>query len=495
MAPKKTAGATVMPVAKGAAQAQAQAQAAPSALLPQHFANVRKMPTSGVPDARLTFDIVDVDLCIVNAIRRAMMAEVPTAAFRYEPPSAAAAAAGGAPASGGGGGGVGGITIKTNSSVLHNEFIAHRVSMVPICFNENQLRVFEPWQWRFKLHVKNTSAETRPVTTADFEVFDNMGARMSGAVRDALFPPNPLTQDHVLITLLRPSTVGDTNGEELHLECSATLGTGRQHARWSPVSCCHFNFKVDEAEAQAALKVKLAEEEATHKPAPFGERERRQVEAQHACLGAPRCFVRNQYGEPSAFQFFVETEGRLRPAYVVFKSLQVLQERVAALRTALLANNDNDVEGELEQEQELEELGGSGSGSQARVEVIPSPNMDDFYQVLVRGEDHTIGNLVQGMLYKLWVREGGANTVSYVGYHQPHPLEDYIILRIKCAVPGDDIRARLADGLQRVRDELRALSLEWVHAAGMDGEGIAEVNDFLYSSKNKTAAARVAAVA
>lgn len=490
MAPKKTASAVAN---KGAAKAQAQ-QAQQAEL--QHFANVRKMSSSGVPDARLTFDIVDVDLCVVNAVRRATMAEVPTAAFRYEPPSAAAAAAGGAPPASASapGGGVGGITIKTNSSVLHNEFIAHRVSMVPICFNENQLRAFEPWQWRFKLHVKNTSAEARPVTTADFEVFDNMGARMSGAVRDALFPPNPLTQDHVLITLLRPSTVGDTNGEELHLECSATLGTGRQHARWSPVSCCHFNFKVDEAEAQAALQVKLAEEEAAHKPAPFGERERRQVEAQHACLGAPRCFVRNQYGEPSAFQFFVETEGRLRPAYVVFKSLQVLQERVAALRTALLANNDKeDVEGEQEQE----EVGGSGSGSgsQARVEVIPSPNMDDFYQVLVRGEDHTIGNLVQGMLYKLWVREGGANTVSYVGYHQPHPLEDYIILRIKCAVPGDDIRARLADGLQRVRDELRALSLEWVHAAGMDGEGIAEVNDFLYSSKNKTAAARVAAVA
>lgn len=430
------------------------------------FTNIRYADSSGVPGARLTFEVSGIDLCVVNAMRRAMLAEVPTAAFRSnESPGDA----GSHPP---------GVVVKANTSTLHNEFIAHRVSMVPLCLNENQLRVFEPWQWQFKLRVKNTGALPRAVTSADFEVMDNMGVRVPDAIRSAMFPANPMTGDHVLLTRLRPSAHGDGQGEELHIECTASLGTGKQHARWSPVSCCHFRNKVDVAASNKALAQSVTAENERRQMESLPlltDEEQQQMAQQHAVLGAHRCFLKNEYGEPAVFEMFVETESRLRPAYVVFKALAMLQARVTKVRDALLAPGSGD------------DIGASTSAmTEPRVELLTTPNADDFYEIILRGEDHTLGNLVQGLLYRLWVRQGSSKDVSYVGYYQPHPLEDHIVLRIKCARPLDDVRARLADGLHFVREELRALAMQWIQASDLGTAGIVEVNELI-----RVAAARV----
>jgi DNA-directed RNA polymerase subunit L len=107
---------------------------------------------------------------------------------------------------------------------------------------------------------------------------------------------------------------------------------------------------------------------------------------------------------------------------------------------------------------------GEGDPDATDVRVHALANMDDFYEVVVHAEDHTLGNLVQGLLYRHWVRDGRSEVVSFVGYHQPHPLEDQIVFKVKVARAGDDVRTRLAEGLDWVRAELEAL-------AGVFGRG------------------------
>ena len=81
---------------------------------------------------RLEFDVTGVDLGVVNSVRRAVLAEVPTAAFNYQPYAPSAS----------------GIIVHENTSVLHNEMLCSRVGLVPLGFDANQLRAFDPSQWR-----------------------------------------------------------------------------------------------------------------------------------------------------------------------------------------------------------------------------------------------------------------------------------------------------------------------------------------------------------
>ena len=132
------------------------------------------------------------------------------------------------------------------------------------------------------------------------------------------------------------------------------------------------------------------------------------------------------------------------------------------------------------------------SGGDSKTVVEPVPNMDDFYHITVRDEDHTLGNLIQGMLYRRWVRDGMSKEVAYIGYYQPHPLENNIAFKIKCMEPGDDVRLRFAEGVAWAAEQLDVLIQEWITFSGLDKEDVIEVNELLLRKQRKmTASAAV----
>jgi DNA-directed RNA polymerase subunit L len=429
-----------------------------------HFRDLVVSPDDGrAGPTTAGFDIHGVDLAVVNALRRCIMTEVPTAAFRFD-------AAGPAQPQG--------IRILANTSVLHNEFVGHRVSLVPLGFDENQLETFDPTHWRFVLKAKNGSmADVLDVTTADFEVFDQTGARVKQEVRNAILPPCSVTGNHILLLRLKPSSLGDGNGDEVHMECTPSMGVGRDHARWSPVSMCFFRHKVDQEEAASVLRKKIEAANAAREAQSQAELTSSEVEsltAQFMTLDAHRCYYKDEHGEPKAFEFRIESVTRLRPAYLFYKAFRVLLKKLEVITAAIEGQGDT---------------GG-------KVELVSYPNMDDFYHFLIRGEDHTIGNLLQGLLYKRWVRDGLAREVSYIGYYQPHPLESHIIVKIKCAIAGDDVRRRMAEGVRSIVEHLEALALEFVRFAGLDTAkpAVAGIAEFVARAQKRPEGATAAKV-
>ena len=208
------------------------------------FANlVTVLEGGGVGEGPSTskFDVIGVDLCVVNALRRAVMADVTTVAIAFDPadPKSERDA---------------GIQFFKNTGVLHNEFLGHRISMVPLGFDERKIAGYDPALYKFVLKKKNQGDAVIDVTTGDFVVQDVTGAALPDLTR-TVFPPNAITGDHILLARLKPSANNDGDGEEISLEARARRGTGREHARWSPVSACYFRNKIDEAKFEASLDI------------------------------------------------------------------------------------------------------------------------------------------------------------------------------------------------------------------------------------------------
>ena len=183
----------------------------------------------------MAFDVVDVDVSLVNAIRRAIIANVSTVAFSFDPNKSN-----------------NDIVIHTNTGALHNEFLGHRLSLVPIHLNKTEIESFDPRNYKFLLHKKNDGNQMMDVTSKDIDVLDDTGNK-NKTLRDRFFPPNPITGDHILLTRLKPNLYESQHGDEINLEAFASKGSGSQHSRWCPVSKCCFHNIVDEDKANEVL--------------------------------------------------------------------------------------------------------------------------------------------------------------------------------------------------------------------------------------------------
>lgn len=390
---------------------------------------------------RIDFRIREVPLCIVNAIRRAILADVPSAAFAFDIciPDAPGT----------------GIRVISNTTTLNNEMLAHRLSFVPIHLTENEQERFriDPARYKFSLRVRNkgaASAAVMDVTSHDIHVMDAFGAALQESIRDAMFPPDPITGDHVILVCLRPSPIGDGLGEEVAIDAVASSSSGSVSCRWCPVSLCTFRNVIDGKLADDAYVKQKQKHAEMSDVAPA------QSRAQFDTLDAHRCFAKDEHGDPFMFDFSIESVCGLSPEYIFFKALRILAARVALIADALIT---------------------AGPGTPP-VTVEAVPNVDDFYAMTVAGEGHTLGNLVQGLLYEKHVRDENSQRLTFVGYHVAHPLDQSICMKLK-VVPGIVIRDFLVEALRGIVARLDSVALEWTHPSSLDAAGITDVDAFL----------------
>ncbi|BFZ07021.1 hypothetical protein BsWGS_10060 [Bradybaena similaris] len=134
----------------------------------------------------MEFDMVGIDAAIANAIRRILIAEVPTMAIDS-------------------------VHIFNNTSVVQDEVLAHRLGLLPI---KADPRLFE-----YKQKVHSRDLEWIPLPGQ--EHLKSKGIRP--------------VEDDILITLLRP-------GHELDIDMFCVKGIGKDHAKFSPVATASFRL-------------------------------------------------------------------------------------------------------------------------------------------------------------------------------------------------------------------------------------------------------------
>lgn len=291
-------------------------------------------------EKEITFRLQNVSLAYVNALRRIMIAEVPTMAIEF-------------------------VTLYENSTPLNDEFIAHRLGLIPLTstnarkFNlptectciDNNDEVCHVCSVKFSLNVKNDTNEIMDVTTESLIPDpDHKGEQKTVApVKYKVNTGKEVVERDVLIMKLGPR-------QQLTFDCVAKKGIGKDHIKWSPVCVCVMRFEpritINEVKA---LGLSLEQKEEFVKCCPRkvfslnNQNNNIEVTNPKNCVYCHEC-VKKQNSkdfniedlvkvEDGDFIFDVETTGALRPEEIVDSAFEQLNEKLVRLLKDLDPNN------------------------------------------------------------------------------------------------------------------------------------------------------------
>ena len=180
----------------------------------------------------MCFDVIGIEAPIANALRRILLAEVPTMAIEY-------------------------VDIYNNTSIINDEVLAHRLGLIPINADPRRFEPaeigetgFEPsaeTTLTFKLQkictrvagVASSAPESEKYEGSAVYARDLEWLPIDDAQREA-FADKPAAAVHgdILIAKLRP-------GQELDLELKCVKNVGKVHAKWSPVATASYRLMPD----------------------------------------------------------------------------------------------------------------------------------------------------------------------------------------------------------------------------------------------------------
>lgn len=172
-------------------------------------------------DFSMQLIIEDVDVPLMNALRRILLAEVPSMAIDE-------------------------VVVIENSSLLHDEILVHRLGLIPLKTDLDSYNLPEECPCKSEFGCNRC----RAALTLDVEATDGVKTVYSGH----LMPENPEIRpisDGIPLVKLAP-------GQKIRLEAYARLGRGMDHAKWQPVSLCVYKYlpriRIDESRCNACGK-------------------------------------------------------------------------------------------------------------------------------------------------------------------------------------------------------------------------------------------------
>jgi len=377
------------------------------------------------PDFRTyTFTLEDAHVTYANTLRRLILTGVETVAFRSDMTATGTTTD---------------VTVKHNDTPMTNEMLADRIGLLPI-------HVTDPTTWKeddflFTLNVAGDKDSVRYVKSEDFVVTDlSKGAETQEEFRvptEQFFPKSRLTNDTCLIASLQPGS-GPAQ-QRVEIVAKATKGTGREHARFSPVSQCSYEYTPDKTESRIQeMFVKWATVAKKVQELDKASERYQELWREFNTMQVKRCFKINGKGEPYSFDFTVESVGILPVSYIVNRACEV--GRQMCNRYAMIDQT------KLPDE----------------ITISPADSRIIGFDFLFRGHDHTLGNLFQTWLVENHIEGEAQPRITYAGYAVPHPLRDEMVLRIGVESGKEsDARAAVSAAARGCAAMFETMSVEW----------------------------------
>ena len=234
----------------------------------------------------LKFMLSETDSAFANSVRRVMMNKVPTMAVQE-------------------------VEFRKNSSILYDEMVAHRLGLLPLKTDLKSYEVppadLEEGEYLAKSHLKLTLSEKGPkvVYASDIKSKDPKVV--------PFYPKTPI------VKLLE--------GQELEFEAVATLGYGKQHAKFSPGHIFYTNdFEVTvNNDSPLFDEFKDKYPEGVFKDGKIDKKLMIENELVDACDGVCEDIVKVEY-DPTTFIFDIESWGQLSPKEIVLEAVEQLKD-------------------------------------------------------------------------------------------------------------------------------------------------------------------------
>ena len=370
----------------------------------------------------LSFQLSPTHVAYANTLRRLIMTSVETVGFRADIAD---------------NGSTTDVEILANSTPMTNEMLAHRIGLLPI-------HVKTPLDWdsekyTFVLNKVNETDDIMDVYASDFRILEKRGEESITLPPQQFFVPHAKTRQTCLIATLKPLMPGG-KPEEIHLKAKATVGVGRENARFIPTAQCAYAYTRD----NDPIHVKAAFDDwvqrakkidpATLETDPV---KKEPLVREFKTLEIQRCYMKNEAGEPYSFDFTVESAGVLDPEYIVQRAC----EKGAEMCKAYAAQNLSD-----------------------DVTVARTEGRMIGYDFFFQRQDHTLGHLVQAWLDENLV---GRGDITFAGYDIPHPLRDEMVIRIGVRDGSEAVaRKALSDAMTACAGMFQAWRDQWASQMG-----------------------------
>lgn len=387
---------------------------------------------------RAKFLLENTTTTIANTLRRCILSETRSVSFRADLTNPSNP----------------GIVIRKNTSMIFNEMLAHRITLVPL--GVRNLDDFDPSRYECVLRVRNenkgpiTEESIVHVKTSDFQVREKDTAGhfqdLTSVATKALFPSDPITNDSILLTLLRPQWNPEQPPEEIDLTAYPVIGRGREFMGFCPVSQCSFANTLDPDPVRQEEFFKQWLQDNKKQNAVDISPDVLELHRQEwSNMAIQRCFLVNEKGEPYSFTFTVESVG-VRPVY------DIVLEGIRAVSALVAPYTDST--------RPMSEIGMSIQPANSRMNGV-----DVFFE----GQEHTLGNLFEELIVQQYLSEETETIdgpITYASYKIPHPLQRRMFIRIGIREgSGKDsvtiAREVIANAAQRAQSIFDDLARNW----------------------------------
>lgn len=271
-------------------------------------------------DDTIVFDLIGADVSCANALRRILLAEVPTMAIEY-------------------------VYLQDNTSIMQDEVLAHRIGLIPIAVDPREFEAFgeddEATDLNtivFKLDV--TCPEVPGDKNHQITVYSgDLEWQPQGDQLDKF--PNGIAPVHkdIPIVILR-------TGQSLTLEAHCRKGKGKDHTKFSPCATASYRL-LPEIRFQQPITGELAKELVSKCPMRVFDIEdigKGKQAVSTATVARPRdctmcreCIRGDGWDErvkltrvAQHFIFTVESTGCLPPHILVVEAIRELQKKAEA---------------------------------------------------------------------------------------------------------------------------------------------------------------------